>query len=521
MATEVTETSVLIVGGGPIGLTAATLLAQHGIESVLVNERPTTSTHPRARFLDVRTSEILDQMGLYEAVAATGLPPEWLDSVRYSTRMDAPEVLRLPTQSYDSTVRSISPVAPIMTSQDLVEPIMKAAAESYSVCDVRFGTRLEALEDADDGGVRATVRHMDSNAASTIEAQWVIGADGRGSAVRDLGGFALDEGVIGSPVQDVLFHADISPWVGDRKGALLFVYHPLGYGLFQPLNGIDRWRAQCTTFTPPLAPEEVTEEHCVAWIRSAIGDDDAAMVIDVLGIAPWMPEERLAGCWRGGPGDRVLLAGDAAHTIFPTGGYGMNLGYHGIHNLAWKLAAVIRGDAGAELLDTYEQERRPQVELTLATATENARRAGAMYRAALGGGDIDSAVANLMQYGNFDGMILSTEYLSPLCQPETGVGPAVENPIHDFVPSVRAGRRAPHSLLPDGGSVLSEFGSDYVLLVPDEAVGPWRRTAVRTAPMPPGEPYRRDEVVLVRPDGVVAGRWPAAADHVADMMQFA
>jgi hypothetical protein len=126
-----------------------------------------------------------------------------------------------------------------------------------------------------------------------------------------------------------------------------------------------------------------------------------------------------------------------------------------------------------------------------------------------------------MQYGNFDGMILSTEYVGPLCQPEAGPGPAVENAIHDFVPSVRAGRRAPHSLLPDGGSILSEFGSDYVLLVPDEAVGSWRRTAVRTAPMPPGEPYRRDEVVLVRPDGVVAGRWPAAADHVADMMQFA
>lgn len=512
------QVPVLIVGGGPIGLTASVMLGRRGIDSLLVNARPTTSVHPRARYLDVRTSEILDQIGLYEDVAATGLPAEWLDSVRYSTRFSEPELLRLPTASYDSAPRDISALSPIMTAQDLVEPILLDAARSFAGNDVRFGCELISLEAGPDV-VRAVVRPVGSGDEITVDAQWVIGADGRASTVRSLGGCGLNEGVVGrNSVQDVLYHADMSPWVGDRKGALLFAYHPMGYGLFQPMDGEHRWRAQCTTFTPAVAQHEVTEELCVRWIRSAIGDDDESMDIDVLGIAPWLPEERLANRFRNG---RILLVGDAAHTIFPTGGYGMNLGYHGVHNLVWKLVAVIEGQANGAILDTYEQERRPQVQLTLETATENARRAGAMYRAYLGGGDRDHARDQLMQYGNFDGMILAPEYQSPLCAPETGPGPAVENRILDFEPVVRSGRRAPHVFLDAEGSrsVLDLFGTDYVLLVPEGQLAHaqvFDPIAVEVVPVAAAAfatgVYRNDEVVLVRPDGIVAGRWPTSTE---------
>ncbi|MEM7096451.1 MAG: FAD-dependent monooxygenase [Actinomycetota bacterium] len=504
------DVPVLIVGGGPIGLTASVLLSHFGIESMLVNDRATTSTHPRARFLDVRTAEILEQVGLFDSVNATGLPVEWLDSVRYSATMIEPEVLRLPTASYDCTPRDISPVVPIMTSQDLVEPIMFDAARSFDAATVSFGTEVVALE-SDETGV--TVRLQDRRSAErrTVRAGWVIGADGRGSVVRDLAHCGLAEGTVGAPVQDVLYHGDMSAFVGDRTGALLFVFHPMGYGLFQPLNGADRWRAQCTTFTPAVDPDDVTPELCEQWIRSAMGDDTGELDIDILSIAPWQPEERVADRFRDSTG-RVLLVGDAAHTIFPTGGYGMNLGYHGIHNLIWKLATVIRDRSDQALLDTYEAERRPRVALTLATATENARRAGAMYRAFLGGGDESArahAVDRLMQYGNFDGMVLGGEYVSTLCQAEPEPGPVVDNEILDFVPTVRAGRRAPHAWIDAAGtrSVLAEFGRDYVVLVPD-AVGEID-SDVRQAAIPPSDPYRDDEVVLVRPDGVVAGRWSA------------
>ena len=127
------STQVLIVGGGPIGLTASIALSRFGIDSVLVNERSTTSHHPRARFIDVRTIEILRQLDVADAVIDIGLPPEWVESVRYSTTWAEPEVFRLLTESYHSVPRATSPTIPVMTSQDLVEPILLDAASSGTI----------------------------------------------------------------------------------------------------------------------------------------------------------------------------------------------------------------------------------------------------------------------------------------------------------------------------------------------------------------------------------------------------
>ena len=508
------QVPVLIVGGGPIGLTASALLSQHGVENLLINDRPTTSTHPRARFLDVRTLEILRQMGLADLVTATGLPPEWLQSVRYSTTFAEPEVYRLPTESYHSIPRATSPVMPVMTSQDLIEPIMFEAARSFRSADVRFGARLISLQQTESGCHARFEEDGGAGDVVDVEAQWVIGADGRNSSVRSLLGGELDVGFSNAAVvQDVLYDADMSPWVGDRRGALLFVYHPMGYGLFQPLDGDRRWRAQCTTFTPPIAPEDITEADCIAWIRSAIGDHDAQCDINVQSIAPWTPEARLSDDFRRG---RVFLAGDAAHTLYPTGGLGMNLGYHGVHNLAWKLASVIHGQSSADILSTYEIERRPQAERTRIASVDNARLAGELYRAHLTGADVDQAGHRLRQYGNFEGLILSPEYESSLCAAEAEPPPAVDNELVDFVPSVRAGRRAPHVWIDDGRSILDVFGSEYVWLAAESRADEAREFIDEDGPPTsvvalPGRAfenglYDADEAVLVRPDGVIASR---------------
>ncbi len=320
----------------------------------------------------------------------------------------------------------------------------------------------------------------------------------------------------------MLYHADMSRWVGDRIGALLFVSHPMGYGLFQPMDGRTRWRAQCTTFTPPIPPDEITLDDCVAWIRSAIGDTDGELELEVESIAPWSPEARLSDDFRRG---RVFLAGDAAHMLFPTGGLGMNLGYHGIHNLAWKLAFVLRGVATDDILATYEIERRPQADRTRFASVDNARLAGELYRTHASGGDLAPAGQRLRQYGNFEGLILAPEYRSDLCVAEAAPGPEVDNDLIDFVPCVRAGRRAPHVWLDDAAhtSVLDLFGSEYVLLTGADSGGriaaverladsgfPIRAEALPTSAFDGGL-YREDEDVLVRPDGIVAARFEGGA----------
>ena len=528
---------VLIVGGGPIGLTASNLLSHYGVEHLLVNRRPGTSDHPRARFIDVRTVEILRSLGLADAVIDTGVPPEWVSHVRYSTTMTEPEVWALPTHSYHSVPRRYSPTIPVMTSQDLVEPIMAMAARQHACADIRFGTELVALSQNAER-VTAVICDIASGETETVTADYVLGADGRNSTVRELVGGELMEGFsTGGLVQDVLFFADLSRWVGDRIGALLFVYHPKGYGLFQPVDAKTRWRAQCTTFIPHVEPGDVTEELCVAWIRSAMGDTDCEIDLEVLGIAPWAPEAHLSDAFRAG---RVFLAGDAAHVLVPTGGLGMNLGYHGVHNLAWKLAFVLRGWADKALLDSYETERRVQSDRTRVASVDNARLAGDLYRTHFSGGDVPAAAERLMQYGNFEGLVLGYEYASPLCLPDPDEPPHVDNDLIEFVPTVRSGRRAPHVWLDEaaGVSLFDRFGDGYALVAPDSS-GMRRATAGSPSEAAVGEQaaaaladsgfpisvervdaealaadglYRRDETVLVRPDGFVAGRFAAGTN---------
>lgn len=201
---------------------------------------------------------------------------------------------------------------------------------------------------------------------------------------------------------------------------------------------------------------------------------------------------------------------------------------------------MLRGCADPAILDTYETERREQSDRTRVASVDNARLAGDLYRTHFSGGDVPAAAQRLLQYGNFEGLILGHEYSSPLCVPDADEPPVVGNDITEFVPVVRNGRRAPHVWLdPSSGvSLLDCFGERWVLVAPSDA--PAGEVAADSMPASaPGESaaqaladsgypicvervpaaalasnglYATDETVLVRPDGFVAARFTADAE---------
>jgi len=257
-------------------------------------------------------------------------------------------------------------------------------------------------------------------------------------------------------------------------------------------------------------------------VRMAVGAPD--LEVKILGIAPWMASAHVAERYCHG---RIFLAGDAAHEMPPTGGFGLNTGAQDVHNLAWKLAAVLRGVAGASLLDTYHDERQPVGRGITEQSLHNSISMGR-----LGGETAATAIAR-PEYLNEQGMIFGASYTSMAVVPDGTVAPAVANPVTDYVASARPGGRAPHVWLERDGARISTIdlvGNGFVLLTGPKGRA-WSQAAQALASDtrlnlevltigdggladPDGQwsaTYGVDDAgaVLVRPDGYVGWRIPS------------
>jgi hypothetical protein len=284
-------------------------------------------------------------------------------------------------------------------------------------------------------------------------------------------------------------------------------------GTFLTINGIDRWGFLVNSLAAyGYKASDFTPERSAEFVRTAAGVPD--LDVKILGVVPWTASARVAERYRTG---RIFLAGDAAHEMPPTGGFGMNTGVQDVHNLAWKLACVLRGAAGPRLLDTYHDERQPLGQTTTQQSLNNAISMGRLNRAA-------GTAGARPEYLNEQGMIFGAQYESSAVVPDGTAAPPVANPITDYVPSARPGGRAPHVWLERDGQRLSTIdlvGNGFVLLTSPAGTA-WREAAerlgVRTLSIGDGEladpdgqwleTYGLDEtgVALVRPDGYVGWR---------------
>ena len=376
--------TVLVVGGGLAGLSMSLFLSSHGVRHILVERHAGTSVHPRAWGLYPRTLELLDAVGVTDDLLteAAGYAGHTLNGKVESLAGREISVTRIPEPE---DVGDISPVARILSlSQDRVEPILLRRARALGA-DVRFGTELlELTQDAD--GVTATLRDRETSTERRVRARYLIAADGAHSSVRERLGIARQgRGTLRHQIS-IVFRADLRGPLRGRRFAVCRIANSLVDGVLGHDDSL-RQGTLIVTHDPGTDPfPAYTPERCTELVRAAVGVSD--LPVTVLSALPWemaaLVAERYAQ-------NRVFLVGDAAHVIPPVGGYGANTGIQDAHNLAWKLAAVLHGQAGPALLDTYDAERRP---VGRAIMRQAALRLKA--RSGAGGGPAETGIADTL-----------------------------------------------------------------------------------------------------------------------------
>jgi len=382
MVTEsvVEDVDVLIVGGGGAGLTASMLLATYGVDHLLVSARPTTSDLPKAHVLNLRAMEVLGDCGVADAIAQRSTPAAQMAATAFYAGFAGPDpeygrcLHRLESWGAggdDEQWSSASPWRQMNLPQIRLEPLMKARAEELSPRRIRFGHELIDLQQ-DDDGVIASVREGATGRQYQVRCRYVLGADG-GRRIAGLIGVQYDG--LGVITQTATLHvsADFSSCAPDPDVLIRWIYSPqVGALVVMVPMGPDRWGPDSEEWVihlnyPVDDPRAQSDDQVEADVRLALGVGDRPMKIHK--VTRWSVEAVLASSFRVG---RVLLLGDAAHRHPPTGGLGLTSAIHDAQNLCWKVAAVLRGEASPDLLDTYEVERRPVDERNCQRSLDNA-----------------------------------------------------------------------------------------------------------------------------------------------------
>jgi putative polyketide hydroxylase len=524
---------VLISGGGPVGLTASLLLSRHGVRSLLVERHPGTARTPKARGINARTMEIFRQCGIDTAVREAGLAEGRLGLIVWAETLAGKEIERRVPGRATAKNMAATPVKNCLCAQDDLEPVIRRFAEQAGGPGaLRFNTELTSFSQGTDG-VTGTLTDRTTGAETAFKARYLIAAEGAQSRVRRALAVKMtgEEKVYDSV--NILFHADLTEWVEHRPAALYFVEQPDLRATFLTINGRDRWGFLIHSANKfGWQPQDFTPEFCAGLIRKGVGVPDLA--VSVLGVSPWEASAIVADQYRVGD---VFLAGDAAHEMPPTGGFGLNTGVQDVHNLAWKIAAVVSGNADDGLLDSYHAERQPFGRIVTQNALANALSMGRNAK--------QSNVLPRREFLNEQGLIFGACYQSTAVVPDGTPAVVVDDPVTDYVPSARPGSRAPHVWLTRGSEQISTidlFGPHFALLAGCDGEA-WRRAAQAIGPSSPpllvstvgedgdlGDPDGKwheaygvdsDGAVLVRPDGHVAWRSRSGASNPLEVLRSA
>lgn len=504
------EAPVLIAGGGMVGLSAATFLAQQGIRSVVIERLEASSPLPRAAYFHMRTLEMFRAAGIERAVrerSEKDFVPEGeviaMDCL--SGRVTASFI-----QNLNEGVDALSPCRRLFLNQPSLEPVLRARAQEVGAT-VMQGTEITGVrQDAD--SVTVGVKSVHGGGERQLRCRYLIAADGAHSKVREQLGIKYEGRGAFSNSVTIYFHADLSPWLENRAWSVIYVNNPVLSGFFRTNRTAQAGFLAINTVGDPKldadaasnAAADLSEPRLLELLRAGVGVPDLPMTID--GISRWRATANVVQRFRDG---RVFIVGDAAHLMPPTGGFGGNTGIHDAHNLAWKLALVLKGHAHPDLLDTYEAERKPIARFTVEQAYSRYVLRTAPW-------------------------LQSTQSFEPLVDDfdiELGYLYGIPNQVHADPRSTCGvpGSRAPHLWLVRDGERLStiDLAGQFVLLAGSEG-SDWVRAATKVAEefgglrldahrigidisdpddrFPQAYGISKEGASLVRPDGFVAWR---------------
>lgn len=466
-----------IVGGGPAGLVTAIELGRRGVRCMLFEEDPTPPWFPKANASTARTMEHYRRLGFADEIRSVGLPPDYPQDVAYFTRYSAWEIARLKgftrrealSGAHRSDANWPTPEPVHRANQILIEPVLKRQAERYESATVRFGWRV--LSVATDDGVTIVAEELQTGKTETLQFDYVAGCDGPRSMVRHAIGIGL-EGVsneertfMGGSMFAARLKAPAFFDISAGKPAWQnWAFNVERRSILSAIDGLGEF-----TFHTQL-PRGM--EGTRAWVEESLALTlKCEMPYEILDMAAWtagltLVAERFSS-------KRVFLAGDAAHLFTPVGGLGYNTSIEDAVNLGWKLAALCKGWGGPDLLDSYEEERRPIAKRNTEFARAMANRMGeiavsAEHEAPTPEGERmrRELGARLQRHAedefNTPGIQFGAWYADSRIVAHDGESP-LEDP-HRYRPNACPGARAPHLWLDAKRCLYDEFGQDFTLL---------------------------------------------------------
>ncbi|GIO30312.1 FAD-dependent oxidoreductase [Paenibacillus albilobatus] len=507
-----------------MGLSFSLFLARQGIKPLVVERHPGTAIHPRVSSLTARTMEIFRSAGIEEEIRREE-PPFPRDFGVMFVESLAGQMFDNLMEDMSAYFTDLSPVEGNGIAQDLLEPVLREQAEQAGA-RLRYNTELIGFE-TDGEGVTAVICDRISGEKRTVRAKYMVGADGSKSGIRaKLGIGQHGEGTLCHLVS-MVFDADIQELFASQNAHMCFFANDTTSGSLVLYPGTfrrpDIYRVDVIYDPEEETMEDYPEERCVELIRAAIGIPDIPVTIKK--VLTWEMAARVADRFQDG---RVFLVGDSARVQPPSGGLGGNTGIAEAQNLAWKLAAVLRGEAGPDLLATYDAERRPVADYT----TEQVVR-----------------LSQQRQHEGSEGITVNTLHVNMGYRyPEGAIVPEADGQNLPYAQSPelwtgQPGTRAAHIVLERDGHTVSSldlFASRFVLLVGPDGQN-WLEAAqvAQDALRLPMDIYRiggqegdignpgndfldaygitPTGAVLVRPDGYIGWRSKAAEADQEEM----